>query len=144
MKQLLFLIALMLSSAAIAEPIYKWKDNKGVVHFSTTPPEQQNNTETIAKPDPQRISNGDSQMTQNKEDSETAVKKQAEEPIEEPQQKTEEELAYCKSLKGNIAMLKSSPRVRIKNKNGEYEILDDSGRQKEIARINKLLNEFCN
>ncbi|USE36306.1 DUF4124 domain-containing protein [Endozoicomonas sp. SCSIO W0465] len=66
--QRLFFIALLLSSAAIAEPIYKWKDNKGVVHFSTTPPEQQINTETIAKPEPQRISNGASQMAQNKED----------------------------------------------------------------------------
>ena len=32
----------------------------------------------------------------------------------------------------------------LRYRNGEYEILDDSGRQKEIARINKLLNEFCN
>ncbi|USE36308.1 hypothetical protein [Endozoicomonas sp. SCSIO W0465] len=77
------------------------------------------------------------------EDSEAAVKKQAIESIEEPRPKTEEERAYCNSLKGNIAMLKSSPRLRIKNKNGEYEILDDAGRQKEMARINKLLNEFC-
>ncbi|WP_257294496.1 DUF4124 domain-containing protein [Endozoicomonas sp. YOMI1] len=136
-------MALLLSSWAIAEPIYKWKDNRGVVHFSTTPPQQQTNTETIAKPEPQKISNGASQMTQNKEDSEAVVKKPAEAPIDELQQKTEEEPVVCNSLRSNLAILKNGPPVRIKNKNGEYEILDNSGRQEEIARINKLMNEFC-
>ncbi len=143
MKRLLFLFALLLPIAGAAEPIYKWKDDQGVVHFSTTPPKKQENTEAIAKPELQKLSNDVSQMSEDEENNETAVKKQAVDADEKSLPKTKDELAYCNTLQGNMSMLKSSPRVRIKNKDGEYEILDDAARQKEITRINKLLNDFC-
>ncbi|MFK0570619.1 DUF4124 domain-containing protein [Endozoicomonas sp.] len=152
MKQLLFaqvfLFALLLPIAGAAEPIYKWKDDHGIVHFSTTPPKNQTNTEVMAKPEVQKISGDASQMTEDEEYREETVKEQTPEPataelIIEPQQKTAEELAYCNSLKGNIAKLKSSPRIRVKSKDGEYEILDNAARQKEIDRISTLLDSFC-
>ena len=142
-KQLLFLFALLLTITGAAEPIYKWKDDQGVIHFSTTPPKKQTNTEVMAKPELQKISDDANQMTEDEDHSEATVKKKTIEPTDEPQQKTEEELTYCNTLKGNMTMLNSSPRVRVKNKDGEYEILDDTARQKEITRIKKLLNEFC-
>lgn len=142
-KQLLLLFALLLPITGAAEPIYKWKDAQGVVHFSTTPPKKQANTEVMAKPELQKISDDVSQMTADEDNSNATANKQATESTEESQQKTKEELAYCNTLQGNMTMLNSSPRVRIKNKDGEYEVLDDTARQKEISRIKKLLNEFC-
>ena len=57
MKQRLFLSLAFLISVAIASPgIYKWVDEKGVTHYSETPPPQKKTKEVdIAPPPPKQV-----------------------------------------------------------------------------------------
>ena len=92
MKQLLFLFVLFLSIDGAAGSIYKWSDDHGVVHFSTIPPKNRGNTETIEKPKVQKISNDVSKMPESEGRSESTIKKQAIEANEKPMQKTKGKL----------------------------------------------------
>lgn len=144
MKPFFFLLALLLPVTGITDSIYKWIDSEGVIHFSTTPPRDQEKTVVMAKLKPQKLSDNANKMTETSEDREKISDHQKIETTpQESQRKSEEQIAYCNALKGNIAMLKSSPRIRVKRSDGEYEILDDGGRDKEVSRIQKLMNEFC-
>ncbi|WP_299735114.1 DUF4124 domain-containing protein [uncultured Endozoicomonas sp.] len=141
MKQVLFSIALLLPVLTFAESMYKWTDENGVVHFSTTPPVEQMETELLNQQSPQLISNGAPPSPEEAPGSDT------EQPTSSPTislSNEAEKNAYCSSLNGNLVMLKSTPRLKITRANGESEVLDDAGRQKEAARIQGLLDKFCN
>lgn len=152
-KTLVLLLALMpLSLTLAAENIYTWTDERGVVHFSTKPPRGNPNAEIMARPGLHDRA-GANNVTENQSDEEEVKEEEVkEEGVKEennesqrldPEVKTPEEIAYCEALANNIKTLQSSPRVRIKRPDGEYEILDKDEHQGEIERIQKLQKELC-
>lgn len=142
-KTLVLLLALMpLSLTLAAEDIYTWTDERGVVHFSAKPPRGNLNAEIMAKPDLHDLARAN-KVTEDKTEDETAEEDNSGSQSVEPEPRTPEEVAYCKSLASNLKTLQSSPRVRVKRPDGEYEILGKDERKGEIERIQTLQKEFC-
>ena len=140
MKRFLFLLAVMLPVLAMAESMYKWVDENGVVHFSETPPNEMPDAEVVQQNSPQRISNEPPVNDASDESDNGQVKASGSGvSISTP----EEKASYCRSLKSNLAMLETSPRLQLTQPNGEQEILTDESRDREKARINRLLDLFC-
>ena len=139
MKKWLLLLLVIIPLWGQAGSVYTWIDEKGVVHFSSKPHHEAEDVETLETPQPPRMSKASSdQKAENSEENpETA------EEIAENQPPTPEQIEYCKILKSNLNTLKSSPRVRMKKANGEFEILGDEARQAEIDRIEKAIEESC-
>lgn len=122
-----------------AAPVYKWVDEKGVVHFSSKPHHEAEDVEALDAPaSPQIGGESSDQNTNNNEDTSEVV-----EEVTDSKAPTPEQIEYCKILKSNLNTLKSSPRVRMKKDNGEFEILGDESRQAEIDRIEKSIKESC-
>ena len=137
-KQLLLLLVIvpLLGQAA---PVYKWVDEKGVVHFSSKPHHEAEDVETLEATEVPRTDGASDKQNvkDNEEVSETV------EEVVESNAPSPEQIEYCKILNNNLKTLKSSPRVRMKKDNGEFEILGDKARGSEISRIEKAIKETC-
>ena len=136
----LLLLLIILPLWGQAGPVYKWVDEKGVVHFSTKPHHEAEDVETLEASESPRIG-GESNSQKDSENSEETS--DTVEEVVENNAPTPEQIEYCKILKNNLKTLKSSPRVRMKKENGEFEILGDNARQAEIDRIEKSIKETC-
>lgn len=134
MKKIGILLLILLPGLVISDQIYRWTDEKGTVHFSHKPTHEVSDHEMVKKPDfPEPVSSETKDQ-----DEETQP-----EPVLEADVMTPELEEYCNRLRQNLNTMKSSPRIRIKRDNGEFEILDDEARQAEQARLEKLLKESC-
>lgn len=138
LKQLLLLLVI-LPFWVQAAPVYKWVDEKGVVHFSSKPHHKAEDVETLEKPESPRMTDasGNEDETAGEEGFDTT------EEVVENSTPSPEQIEYCEALKNNMNTLKSSPRVRMKKDNGEFEILGDKARESEVARIEKAIKESC-
>lgn len=137
-KQLLLLL-IILPLWVQAGSVYKWVDEKGVVHFSSKPHHEAEDVEMVDASESPRIGGeAERQDSQNNNESTEPVKEVVDNSAPTPQQ-----LEYCNALKSNLKTLNSSPRVKKQKPNGEYEVLGDEARQSEIDRIMKSLEESC-
>ena len=135
----LLLLLIILPMWIQAGSVYKWVDEKGVVHFSSKPHYEAEDVETFeASKSPRIGGEPNEQDSQNNEES-----TEANEENVDNSEPTPEQIEYCNILKSNLKTLKSSPRVRMQKENGEYEILGDEARQSEIDRIEKSIKESC-
>ena len=133
------ILLVLMPLAGTSDQIYRWTDEKGVVHFSSKPIDESLDHELMPIPDAPTPTPGSQRQ-------ETDDAKEAEQKAPrtvETSGPTQEEIEYCKKLTTNINTLKNSPRVRIKKANGEFEILGDEGKKAEMDRLNKLMKEFC-
>ena len=136
MKKIGILLLILLPGLVISDQIYRWTDENGVVHFSHKPTREATDHEKIDKPD---ISHSE----QASQEATTDKKETVPEPVLEADNMTPERMAYCDKLRQNLNTMKSSPRIRIKREDGEFEILNDKARQAEQDRLKKLLKESC-
>ena len=136
MLLLILIPVILVPVSGQAAPVYKWTDDRGVIHYSAKPHHEIENIETIETPDY-------SERTNISTDSENEAMDTDQPEEVENNTPSPEQLARCKVLKSNLNTLKSSPRVRIKRENGEFEILSDNARKAEASRIEKEINESC-
>ena len=139
MKKIGILLLILLPGLVISDQIYRWTDENGVVHFSHKPPREATDHEKIDKPEVADISNSEQASQEEITDNKETVP----ESVLEADNMTPERMAYCDKLRQNLKTMKSSPRIRIKREDGEFEILDDKARQAEQDRLEKLLKESC-
>ena len=149
----LTLVALLclLSTAAVAEEYYKWKDESGVWNYSTTPPKDKAST-TV------NIATGAAGSTASAEAPEGGS---AEPPDGEPrppageQQPSEPrtltatadamsrikqtQSANCERARTNVATLENNARVQIGDKP-----LNDDEQMQELVKARRQVEVFCN
>ena len=141
MKRLLMIMLILMPLVGISDQIYRYTDEKGIVHFSDKPINEGQDHELIPLPDAPTPT-----PMQGKAKSESAESSTTEEKTEktaENNQPTQEEIEYCKTLAVNMNTLENTPRVRIKKANGEFEILGEESKKAEIERLKMLMKEFC-
>jgi hypothetical protein len=130
-------------STAKAE-IYKWTDAQGQVHYSATPPTKKVKTREIGteikmaagKFDPSTVkqkSETEDSDTENTEDSSQTKGKN---------KPTKERIAYCKTQRKNLALLKNNKNIRWKSFGKETE-LSDAQRKSKINSIKALIMDEC-
>ncbi|MBI5751558.1 MAG: DUF4124 domain-containing protein [Hydrogenophilales bacterium] len=156
MKPRLFLSMVLLISVAIASPgIYKWVDEKGVTHYSETPPPSEQKAKKIEVKPPSPVSGaegggGEGKSWQQKE--QEFQKRQAEREEARKQQEAADTAARreakireerCATAKHNLETLQMRTPVYRTDEKGERVYVDDRVRAAEIARMKKEIETYC-
>ena len=142
---------LMASDAIAKDSVYRWVDDKGVVHFSNRPADAAN-AEKID------IQTSEVKSTAPVSDVERdAIYAQPSEPSQAQQQRDERaknrqeaaELAEavaagCDQRRQIVAQLEPSTRVMVRGEDGEVYRLDDNERLKALDEAKAYIAEKCN
>jgi uncharacterized protein DUF4124 len=144
------IVGLLYASTSIAaDSIYKWQDEKGVTHYSQSPPESDAAVEKVktsikASSDQAQALE---QLKQNREKEMKRLKEEASKPAA-PEKKAGEKsqdearAERCAQNKENLATLRNQPIVRLKDpETGELVILDADKRQQMITDAISALKE---
>ncbi len=160
MKTLIFsllLLSFLLTTTSYAD-MYKWKDEKGVIHYAQLPPPGQEaeligaKGKLIKKKDKQAnktrghedeydpyeevdeiIGNNETAQAMAEVDAAVALEKA---------KLAEENAAHCKIAKSNLISLESRPLVRI-TENGKTRILSQSEKKAQIEQNRTQIKQFC-
>ncbi|WP_295802692.1 DUF4124 domain-containing protein [uncultured Microbulbifer sp.] len=147
-------LILGLPAFALADGIYKWVDEDGVVHFGSQPP-QEKQVEVVKAPKSERYKKW--QQEQNALEAgrklETAanteeVKEQAKAPVTaEKSAINKAEMAAraqrCESAQRRLQELQSHARVREVDASGNYRVLPEEERQQRIQQAQQILQTSC-
>lgn len=151
---LLFLI-LFLVLLTVGASVYKWVDEKGVTHYSGTPPPSEQKAKKIEVKPPSPVSGaegggGEVKSWQQKE--QEFQKRQAEREEARKQQEAADTAARreakireerCATAKHNLETLQMRKPVYRTDEKGERVYVDDRVRAAEIARMKKEIETFC-
>ncbi len=138
---LLGLFALCISSSPLlaAERVYKWTDDDGVVHFSSTPPPNQK-TERIkvkSAPPPQPSTESPDEPPSGELFAESEQPDNSE--IEERNR-----VAQCQKGRNMIAQIEPRTRVFRVDEDGSRTYLEDDQRLALLEEARGLVAEHCN
>lgn len=130
-----------------AGSVYKWVDEKGVVHFSSKPlnEAEPESIQTLERLQPSVSTNEPERRSETPRVSplETVEEVQQEGEVIQINSQHNEQTRYCNSLKFNLNALKTSDQVRRRNERGELVVLGDLARQEEIRKIERAIDESC-
>ena len=145
---LLLLITLVSAGPAAAENIYRWVDDNGVVHFGGEPPI--NAEATLITAD---LGTGGLGATTAEDRSNDAgeedisyAEKQRRERAEQRQKQAEanaERQRECESMTQRVAALEPSPRVILKDADGNPTRMDDDARLDLLEEARSYLSANC-
>ena len=137
--------------SAAQEEIYRWVDDKGVVHFGDRRPEQAD-VEKISIPESQRSSTGpsegsapvDQQASQNPQpnlaqqlrDERAAARKEREANAKV----TAESCAKAREV---VSQLEPMPRVMVTHEDGTVTRMDDNDRLETLGKAKAFIAENC-
>ncbi|HEY8386298.1 MAG TPA: DUF4124 domain-containing protein [Porticoccaceae bacterium] len=144
---LLTLIAgLILAAPASAERFYRWTDEKGVTHFSQTPPPEgvdarEVRTRNSASSDQEEELE---RLQTRRQQAEEARQRAAQQQAEQKTAPDAARLERCEQHRKNLEELRNRPIVRTEDpQTGEIITLDDEGRQRAIRETEEAL-KLCN
>jgi len=156
---------LPIAAAAVGATLYKWVDEKGVTHYTETPPAKQKAQEIrIQPPPPSGAVEGrppqapvapaaeGSKAAPPKTWHEKALDAQRQREAAEQQEEREHALAQeiaqkrkerCLAAQQNLQALLTSRPVYHVNERGERVFIDDAKRAAEIARAKREIQSYC-
>lgn len=146
--QLAFGLSIILSSSLCFAGIYKWTDEQGNVHYGQEKPMNKSaekmNVQMHAPRDASSYkrpgAKDDSKTPETEKKDETAEKqKKAPETAAEKKRR----LAACAQARKNLATMKSSGRVRSKDKDGNTSYLSDEQKQARMKSTQDLVTKHC-
>ncbi len=118
-KLLIVIILLGLSAVTLAADLYKWTDEKGVIHYSDTPPPQQSNAARV------RVKSGVSDETETVADTDANKAKDA-----KPTAATADKGTNCEHARANLNLLQS-----------KYQVADSSGKPLDEKKRQELTDQ---
>lgn len=139
--------ALMLSllcTSTMAQQIYQWTDDQGVVQYGQRPPAdrhyQQRSIEVAPPP-------GGTLRQPNPEPKEPTDKTEQTQSLAEQRrmaaEQKKQQAAACTRLRDNLKTLEDNPRLRRTNKAGEVERIGEDERQQMIQQLREQLKQDC-
>lgn len=151
MHKFLSILALsLLCSNVIAQSIYQWTDEQGVVQYGQRPPASGNYQQINIKAAPAPGGQAGTTEAENKARVST-------EPSSQPQPATsaleqrraqraqaEQQATACTQLKSQLETLLNNPRLRRTNAAGEVERIGEDERQQMIQQTQERLQQDCN
>jgi hypothetical protein len=156
-------LAMLLAAGPVAAQ-WKWKDGRGQVVVSDTPPPRDvPEANVLHRPDlmarrpaaqaaasaPASAATGSEVVAKAKVDPELEARKKRSEQEQADRAKAEEEKVAlqraenCKRARAHMASLDSGMRMSRTNEAGEREILDDKQRAEEMARTRQVITSDC-
>ena len=169
MRWQLGLLILLISFGVSAQKVYKWVDENGTTHYTTTPPENQQ-AETLAlknrKPAPTepvqsdvehddgQHADAETQTSDGDGDGETDGEAEEEETYLEKVRREREELAEaaeerkqrrerCEKARRALSFYQTHPRVDEMTEDGTARRLPDQERQERMQGAQDAVRKFC-
>jgi len=141
-------LALVISTNAFADEIYKWTDKDGNAHYGDRPSGEaseerlqfsynRTNAEAL---DNRVAAQRDVEESRQEARTEAAEKKQA---AEEERVAAEENQAQCETSRAQLNRMRQSARVYRTDAAGERVYLDDVQRAESIAKVEANIKEIC-
>jgi Domain of unknown function (DUF4124) len=147
-KLLATMAMLAVASAALAEKVYRWVDEKGGVHYSATPPPGMSvppsELEYNRNPDPdaaaRRLQQYQDNVNKRRETQAAAAKENAKAAAE-----ASSRAQNCTKARDIVTRLRSgNPGTRYRREDGSYTRYDDAERARKIADAQAAIGKFCN
>jgi len=144
------LVSLMLATGASAE-IYKWIDAEGNVHYGEHPPleAQRQTVEPARGPSDESINESRERwqaILSNQRRSDQLGQEDKAKAEEEKAAQMEREAAKqrsCIRARENLNILTQERPVYQVDEKGERIFFDDAAREREIAEMKKIIEEYC-
>jgi hypothetical protein len=144
----LALVAALACFGAEAQTMYKWKDEKGVTHFSEHPPPDEKTQKKASKVEPKVIppSGGGAYDPNAWKARDAEAKKQRVDRGRQEQAEAQDRAKraeQCDRARVRIANLTNATRVFRDNPDGTRTYFEDKERAAEIARAREAAEEVC-
>jgi Domain of unknown function (DUF4124) len=150
----IFFFTFLHNAPAQTQTVYTWTDEKGVVHYTDTPPDNPNAVEIPATEAYRPGSTGvyppaDAAETGDEEDPATVAspadeqRQKMDEAREESQEKQAERARICKLARDRLETIEPSRRVFYTNEQGETVRLDDEERVTLVEQAKTLIAANC-
>jgi len=158
-------VLLLMAVAILGATLYKWVDERGVTHYSETPPAKQKAQEIPVQPPPASGAErgkptqappapgaeggkAPPPKTWQEKASEAQRRREAAEKQEEEEQALAQEVAQerkkkCLSAQQNLHALQTDRPVYHINEYGERVYIDDAKRAAEIERAKREIQSYC-
>jgi hypothetical protein len=141
----LLLLALLLAAAAPAQTMYKWVDEKGVTHFSETPPPDGKGQKVEVKPSaPSSTAPADAWKQRDLESRRSRILGEQHEQARAEQARDGAALkSRCDRARRELEILETPVRVFSRNDKKEKVYVTDEERARDIAELKRLVGEKC-
>ncbi len=134
----------LLFQTSLSAKVYKWVDEKGLVHYGEHPNNAGAERITIRTNETTKP-----RVVKKTDDDEATESETAEKPVvekekpEPPKISRKEKRKLCNEAKSDIASINSRGRMREVNKKGEYSYLTEKQRQQRLSAARKKQREYC-
>jgi len=164
-RKWLLLVLLPIATAILGATLYKWVDERGVTHYSETPPAKQKAQEIRIQPPPASgaetveppqapaapgVEGGKAAppKTWQEKAAEAQKRREGAEKKEEEERALAQEMAQerkkrCLAAQDNLHALQTARPVYWINERGERVYFDDAKRAAEIARAKLEIRSYC-
>ncbi len=149
MRAVLFALLSSLSFALCAEGIYKWVDDKGVTHYSESPPDEASGKKAT-KVDIKAPPPSDAGKVYDWKAKELESRSQGVQKGQEERQKAEAEAKLaaerkqkCRAAMGQVSFYQQQVPVYTLNDRGERVYVEDDDRSKKIEDAQERMRKFC-
>jgi hypothetical protein len=150
----IFFFAILNNAPAQTQSVYTWTDEKGVVHYTDTPPDNPNAVEipatevyrpgsTGAYPPAEAEEIGDEQDPAAVASPADDQRNKLDEARKESQEKQAERARICKAARDRLETIEPSRRVFYTNEQGETVRLDDEERVAMVEQAKALIAANC-
>ncbi len=147
----LLLIAVLALPAAAENGIYRWRDERGVTHYSASSPPgvETRKIEPPPLPDSASRESAEQRLQRELEDARVAQVARRNKALEEAtrrearQRDEAEHLARCGLAQRNLRVLSEGGAVFVRDARGNRAYLDDAQRERQIAQARKEVAEAC-
>lgn len=139
-----FFVALVLSSAALAQQMYKWVDEKGVTHFSEAPPPdgKAEAKKITVKP----VGEEKPRVDDWREREQQSRQLKAKQDVAEEAQRMRDQAGRaqrCRTAQRQVDIYRNSMAVFKLNEKGERVFLEDGQRSAELKRWEEEVRNNC-
>lgn len=147
--------ALLFATVVAAAPplhaqVYKWVDEKGVTHYSESPPEKDKDKSKAKKidttPATGNAPGGTPKAAKSASDMELEFRQrqnQRDQQSRNESQQRERQQANCADARRNLARYQEQVSLFRRNDKGEREYIEDRERQAEISRTQSYIDRNC-
>lgn len=137
MSRLLLLTSLLLvSSLSLATTYYRWLDDKGLVHYSETPPVGVESTSENS----QREGSLAAPLSDKKPEEAAAAKK---EEKKAQASEAEQQAANCDIARENLRIMANNRKIKVTQEDGTERDLSNEEIQAKKAEMEKNVDDFC-
>jgi hypothetical protein len=138
---------LLLAAAGLAQAgVYKWVDEKGVTHYSSTPHDsssQQVKVQPPAAPASENSSSSSNMRLWEANESMKRSREQRQQRDEMEKREREEKSRRCDAARQRLQSLQDHGRIFSRNQQGEKEYWDDATKEAEIKKAQDAIKNNC-